>query len=150
MAWTFYHNFVLETLGNTAANRVDFTTSGDTLKVALATNSYSPSQANDNYFNDVTNEVTGTSYVAGGATLASKTWALATGVCTFDAADVTWSQSGSGFSTARYAILYKDSAGASSTDLLIAYANLGADKGNVTGDLVLQFDAAGIFTTAVA
>lgn len=149
-AWTFYHNFPLETLGNTAANRVDFSTSGDTLKVALVPSSDAPVQATDNYFNDVASEVSGTNYAAGGATLASKTLTMGTGVTTFDAADITWSQSGTGFTTARYAVLYKDSAGASSTDLLIAYADFGSDKGNVSGDLVLQMDATGIFTVSVA
>jgi hypothetical protein len=42
----------------------------DTLKMALLTSSYTFSEAHD-FFDDLTNEVTGTGYTAGGATLAS-------------------------------------------------------------------------------
>ena len=71
---------------------------------------------------------------------------LSAGTVTFDAADATWPQSAAGFSNARKAILYKDT-GTASTSPLIAYADFGADKGNVTGDLTLQMDAAGIITS---
>ena len=50
---------------------IDFDT--DTIKAALATSTYTPNFATHRYFSDVTNEVTGTGYTAGGATLASKT-----------------------------------------------------------------------------
>ena len=43
----------------------------DTLKIMLMTSSYTPDLAAHDYKNDVTNEVTGTGYTAGGATLAS-------------------------------------------------------------------------------
>ena len=49
--------------------------------------------------------------------------------------DITWSQDASGFEDARYAILYKDS-GAAATSPLIAYADLGGDKGNKAGERV--------------
>src|SRR5262245_48422942 len=45
----------------------------DTMKVALTTNTYSENLDTHETFADVTNEVTGTGYSAGGATLASKT-----------------------------------------------------------------------------
>ena len=44
----------------------------DTIKVALVTSSYSPSLTADEFFDDVTNEVTGTGYTAGGATLSGQ------------------------------------------------------------------------------
>jgi len=44
----------------------------DTLKVALVTSSYTYSASHD-YFDDITNEVTGTGYSAGGATASSPT-----------------------------------------------------------------------------
>lgn len=50
---------------------VDFDT--DTVKVALCTSAYTPAPDTHDYFNDITNEVAGTGYTAGGATLASKT-----------------------------------------------------------------------------
>jgi hypothetical protein len=81
--------------------------------------------------------------------LGSKTLTLAGGVLTFDAADVTWSQHATGFTNARYAVMYK-STGTPADDTPIAYADFSADKGNVSGDLVLQMDAAGIWTDTVS
>jgi len=45
----------------------------DTIKGMLVTSSYTPDFTAHDYKNDVTNEVVGTGYTAGGATLASKT-----------------------------------------------------------------------------
>lgn len=45
----------------------------DTLKMALTTSSYTPAPNTHDFFDDITNEVTGTGYTAGGASLASKT-----------------------------------------------------------------------------
>lgn len=45
----------------------------DTIKVALLTSSYTPNYDTHDFFDDITNEVTGTGYTAGGATLGSKT-----------------------------------------------------------------------------
>lgn len=128
-----------------AARVIDFDT--DTLKVALVTASYIPSASGHAAFNSITNEVTGTNYTAGGSTLASVTLGESGGTVTFDAADVTWAQSGSGFTDARYAIIYK-STGTPATSTLLCYIDLGADKGNVDGDLVLSFNESGIATWA--
>lgn len=130
-----------------AQKRIDLDT--DTVKIALCTSSYTPNQDTHDFFNDITNEVTGTGYTAGGATLASVTWAYTSGTNTwkFDAADVTWSSS---TITARYAIIYVDTAGASSTDPLIAYIDFGQDFSSSAGPFTITFDAAGIFTATVA
>src|SRR4051812_34145054 len=45
----------------------------DTMKASHHTSSYVPNLDTHEVFSDVTNEITGTGYVAGGATLASKT-----------------------------------------------------------------------------
>lgn len=74
-----------EVAGDTFA--VDYLS--DTIKVSLHTSTYTPALDTHEVFADVTNEVTGTNYVAGGATLGSKTityvpaasgtaWAVAT------------------------------------------------------------------------
>lgn len=44
----------------------------DTIKISLHTSSYTPNLDTHDYFSDVTNEVSGTGYTSGGATLASK------------------------------------------------------------------------------
>lgn len=120
----------------------------DTVKVALTTSTYVPDQDVHDYFNDVTNEVTGTGYTAGGATLASKTVGYTAGTNTFkfDAADTTWTTS---TITARYAVIYVDT-GVSTTSPLIAYVDFGADVSSTAGTFQITWDAAGIFTVTVA
>jgi len=120
----------------------------DTIKVALATSSYTPDQDAHDFFNDVTNEVVGTGYTAGGATLASKTstYTSGTNTQTLDAADTSWATS---TITARYAIIYK-STGTSSTSPLIAYVDFGADVSSSGGTFQITWDSAGIITEVTA
>jgi hypothetical protein len=114
----------------------------DTIKVALVTSSYSPDIDSHDFFDDVTNEVTGTGYTAGGATLGSVTVTADNtddeGV--FDAADTTWSSS---TITARGAVIYK-STGTDSTSPLIAYIDFGADKSSSSGNFTIQWNSEGI------
>lgn len=114
----------------------------DTVKVALVTSTYAPDQDLHDFFDDVTNEVTGTGYTAGGTAMASKTVTTDTtdneGV--FDAADVTWASS---TITARGAVIYK-STGTASTSALIAYLDFGADKSSSSGDFTIQWNSEGI------
>lgn len=120
----------------------------DTIKVALCTSAYTPDQDNHDFFNDITNEVTGTGYAAGGATLASKTSTYTAGTNTqaIDAADVTW---GSSTITARYAVIYK-STGTAATSPLIGYVDFGADVVSSAGNFTITWDAAGILTLTAA
>jgi hypothetical protein len=122
--------------------------SSDTIKVALATSSYTPNQDTHDFFNDVTNEVTGTGYTAGGATLGSKTATYTTGTntCAFDAADTSWTTS---TVTARFAIVYK-STGTASTSPLICYVDFGADVVSSGGTFAITWDSAGIWSLAAA
>lgn len=136
-----YNKFLKNQMDGTAV--IDFNT--DTIKVALVSSSYTPSATTHDFFDDITNEVSGTNYTAGGATIGSPTLTESAGVVTFDGADVTWTQSAAGFSTARYAIIYK-STGTASTSPLLGYIDFGSDKGNVNGDLTIQWNASGIAT----
>lgn len=117
----------------------------DTLKAAITSSSYSVNQDTHDFFNDVTNEVSGTNYSAGGATLASVTATRSTTTVTWDAADVTISQHASGFSTGRKVVIYK-STGTASTSPLLTVFTADADFGNVAGDLTIQWNASGIST----
>jgi hypothetical protein len=117
----------------------------DTIKVSAHTNTYAPNQDTDDFFDDVTNEVSGTNYTAGGATLTSPTVTRSTATVTFDAADVVWTQSGAGFSTARKFVIYK-STGTAATSRLFSVVTADADVGNVTGDLTIAWNASGIAT----
>ena len=138
-----YGNFLLKALNK----EVDF--DSDTIKVALLTSSYTPDQDAHDYFNDVSaNEVSGTGYTAGGATLGSKTatYDSGTNVIVLDAADTTWSSS---TITARYAVIY-DSTGTSSTSALIGYVDFGSDQSSTNGNFTITWDATGIVRITVA
>ena len=115
----------------------------NTIKVALVTSSYTPNIDTHEDFADVTNEVSGTGYTAGGATLSSKTVTKDTtndrGV--FDAADVTWSTSNI---TARAAVVYK-STGTPADSWLLCYVDFGSDKVSTAGDFKITWDSDGIF-----
>lgn len=121
----------------------------DTIKVALCTSSYTPDQDAHDFFNDITNEVTGTGYTAGGATLGSPSFSYtgASNVWAFDGNDVSWSSS---TITARYAIIYDSSPGTSATNPLICYVDFGADVSTTAGTFTITWDAAGIFTITVS
>lgn len=124
---------------------IDF--DSDTIKVALLTSSYTPNQDTHDYFDDVSaNEVTGTGYTAGGATLANKsvTYTSGTNVTKFDADDVSWTSS---TITARYAVIYDASPASNATRPLIAYVDFGSDQSSSSGTFSIVWDAAGIFTT---
>lgn len=118
----------------------------DTIKVALVSSSYTPDQDAHDFFDDVTNEVTGTNYVAGGATLANKTVTQDNtnnrGV--FDADDATWASS---TITARGAVIYK-STGTASTSALIAYVDFSTDKQSSSGTFTIQWSSSGILYLA--
>lgn len=119
----------------------------DTIKCMLATNSAAPSQTTWQYKSSVTNEVTGTGYTAGGATLASKTEVITAQVKALDAADVTWASS---TITARYAYIYDDGPATDATKPLLAYVDFGADMSSAGGNFTITWDAAGIITFTVA
>lgn len=120
----------------------------DTIKCALTTSSYTPDQDAHDYFNDVTNEVTGTGYTAGGATLANKTvtYTSGTNVFKFTADPAAWTSS---TITARRAVIYKDT-GTASTSPLIAYVDFGADVSTAAQTFQITWHANGIFTVTVA
>lgn len=143
MASKLYGNFLLKALNK----EVDF--DSDTIKVALLTSSYTPNQDTHDYFNDVSaNEVSGTGYTAGGATLASKTatYDAGTNVIVLDAADITFSSS---TITARYAVVY-GSTGTASTSPLIGFVDFGSDQSSTNGNFTITWDSTGIVRITVA
>jgi hypothetical protein len=88
-------------------------------------------------FADVTNEVTGTGYPAGGVTLTGKLLTTSGNVVTWSAADVAILLNAGGFTTGRIFVLYK-STGTPSTSPLICYHDTGQAVGNASDDLVIE------------
>lgn len=121
----------------------------DAIKVMLCTSSYVPNQDTHQYKSSVTNEVTGTGYTAGGATLTSTVVAYTAGTNTlnFDAADTVWTGS---TITARFAVVYDSTPGTDATRPLICYVDFGADVVSSGGSFTIVWDAAGIISVTVA
>jgi hypothetical protein len=119
---------------------VDWNT--DTMKVAQTTSSYAPAQDTDDFFNDVTNEITGTGYTAGGAALGTltATYDTASNEIRLDAADTQWTSSSF---TARIAVVYK-STGTASTSPLVSYIDYGGDETVSSGTFTIQYDSTGV------
>ena len=106
-----------------ARGAIDFDT--DTFKVMLVTSSYTPNKDTHDKRDDVTNEVSGTGYTAGGVTSAcTVTKDTANDRVTLSFAAVNWATS---TITARAAVIYKSRGGASSADELVCYVDFGGD-----------------------
>ena len=140
MADVIYNSFK----GKIMDGSIDLDT--DTIKVVLVTSSYTPNIDTHTQYSHITNQVTGTGYTAGGATLANKSVAVDTtnDRAKFDADDTTWT---SASITARGAIIYKyidDGGSPDDTSPLICYKDFGADITSTNGDFTIQWSADGI------
>lgn len=116
----------------------------DTIKVALTTSSYTPDVDAHDFFDDITNEVSGTGYTAGGAALANKsvTQDNTNNRSVFDADDATWTTST--ITNARYAVIYK-STGTASTSALICVVDLLTNKSSSADTFKIEWSTDGIF-----
>lgn len=110
------------------------------IRVSIHANGYVPSQANA-FFSDVSNEVAGTNYNAGGSVIAGVTLALDGNVVEWIHNDIVWAQSGAGFSTGR-TYVWREYNVVPTLSKLIGYMAEGSDFGNVNGPLTLDIAAA--------
>jgi hypothetical protein len=125
---------------------VDFDT--DTIKCSLHTVSYVPAQDTDDFWNDATNEISGTGYSTGGVTLATPdaTYDTATNEIRLDAGDAQWTTA---TFTARIAVVYK-STGTAATSPLISWVDFGADVSVTASTFTITWDATGIAKITVS
>ena len=137
MASGLYGISFLNALKNTLALDLD----SDTIKIMLVTSSYTPDFGAHDFKGDVSNEVSGTNYTAGGNTLSSVALTQTGGTIKFDAADTSWSSAT--ITNARGAVIYDDTL---TDDPLIAYIDFGADFSSSNGTFTIAFNAGGIFT----
>lgn len=120
-------------LDDVARGNIDFDT--DSFKCMLVTSGYVPNKDTHTKRSDVTNEVSGTGYSAGGT--------AATVMVTKDTANdridislgaVSWATA---TITARGALYYKSRGGAASADELVAYIDFGSDVISTNGTWAL-------------
>lgn len=124
MATSTIYSLFLQNLAGKTKPWTGYTTAN--IRVMLTTSSYVPSQAHQ-YKSDITHEVTGTGYTAGGELLTNKSLELSTNIIYLKAANVTWATKGF---TPKYAIFYDDTNALAADKLLLGYADLGNVKGN--------------------
>jgi hypothetical protein len=122
----------------------EFDFSSDTFKVALVTAGYAADIDAHEFFDDVTNETSGTGYTAGGKVLQdisltrddNNDWIV------LDADDLTWALAS--FVT-HGAVIYK-STGTAGTSMLFAYIDFEEDLNPDGEDFLLQWHNQGILT----
>ena len=99
----------------------------------------------DARYADLTNEVAnGNGYTTGGKTLTC-TWTRSTGTITFDCDDQAWTSS---TITARYAVIYDDTATNKDLVCFCLLDSAPADVSTVSGTLTVTIHASGVFTMA--
>jgi len=108
---------------------IDFDT--DTFKALLVTSTYTASKSHSKR-SDVTNEVSGTGYTAGGNACAVTVAATDN---TNNDVEISFSITSwtSATITARAAVIYKSRGGASSADELVGYVDFGSDVSSTNG-----------------
>ena len=123
---------------NAISGNINF--AADTFKVMLVTSAYTPNKDTHQFRSDVTNEVTGTGYTAGG-TASTCTVSLNTTSDYVEATfgNVSW---GSATITARACVIYKSRGGASSADELVAYVDFGSDVASTNATFAVTFSSA--------
>ena len=117
-----------------ARGSIDFDT--DTFRVMLTTSAYAEDKDAHDFRNDVTNEVTGTGYTAGGNTVTvSVTLDTVNDRVDITLGGTTWPAS---TITARKAVYYKSRGGAASADELLACNDFGSDVATTNGTFTLN------------
>jgi hypothetical protein len=111
----------------------------DTFKCALLDNSHSFSASDSTWADISANEISGTGYTAGGATLASLTIAVASNIARWDAADVSWTTA---TFSAYHAVIYDTS----NSDSLVCSIDLGGEQSVVAGTFSIEWSSGGILS----
>ena len=120
---------------------VDLGNGADAIKVALLGNTHSFTASNAVWGNVSANEISGTGYTAGGATLANQSVAVASNTATFDADDVSWT---SASFTCYHAVIY-DTTNISS---LMVSIDFGGAQTVTSGTFTVEWSANGIISLA--
>lgn len=132
-----FYNSTFQDLGK---NNIKLDT--DTFKIMLVTSSYTYAATHAKR-SDITNEITGTGYSAGGATLSGVTYTndASNQRSVWDFNDPSWA---SASFTARAAVIYKSRGGAASADELVCMIDFEADESVSNAEFKIQINATGM------
>ena len=116
----------------------------------LCTSSYTPDQDAHQYKSDVTNEVTGTGYNAGGVTLTgcAITYDGGTNTLKPDCDDFSWGPSAS--FTARHLVIYDATPGSDATRPLIMYVTFNDNIPVTSSTFSVTVNAGGLCTVTIS
>ena len=115
----------------------------ETEKVCLLSSTFTYDHTTHSTYASLTNEVSGTGYTAGGATLAGKASSYVDSTTVmFDATDLSWGP-GATFSNVKYAVRYETSGG-----LIRSIHELSAAQSVSNGTFTLQWAATGLVRIA--
>lgn len=112
-------------------------------KVLLVTDSEAPNFDTHDFRNDITAEVTGTGYSAGGIAFTSTEVTLSSGTLTWDFADPSWASST--ITSAMAAVTYAN-VGSAATDQLLLLLDFVTAVSTSNGTLLVAVNAAGAMT----
>lgn len=115
------------------------------LSCALIDDNSTPAFDTHDFWNDLEgDEIAGTGYTAGGATMTSTEVTLSAGTLTYDAADVSWASST--ITNAMAGVGYFDRGGATTADELMFLSDFVTAASSSGGTFTIQWAAGGIFT----
>jgi hypothetical protein len=122
---------------------------GTTLKAALVTSSYTFNQDTHEDWADITNEISGTGYTAGGETITFTGTPLtfSGGITTFDCDNIEWASS---TFTARGCVVYDATPAVAGDRRLIAFIDFGEDVSVTDDTFSIMIASTGLFTFTVA
>ena len=117
------------------AGQINYAT--DTYKLLLTTSSYTPDRDHHQYLSDITDEVVGAGYTAGGVTLTglNETYDETTHAAIVVADAAMWAAATVSF---RYGVVYK-STGVAGTSLLMGYLDFGSTQTVTNTDFGFTF-----------
>jgi hypothetical protein len=115
----------------------------ETHKELLVTDSYTPDFTVHDFRDDVTNEVTGTGYTAGGVTVTGTTITVSAGILTFDMDDTLYTTVT--ISNAMAGIFYFN-VGSSATDQLVLLQDFVTAASATAANFTIQHAAGGVET----
>lgn len=115
----------------------------DTFKLMLVSNLYVPDYDAHRYKSDITNEITGTGYTAGGAVIGSTStyYDAATHRSWLDGNDVTWPTS---TITAYGGVVYCSTPATDATRPLVGFVDFGGPVSSTTATFSVPWDPSGI------
>jgi hypothetical protein len=138
------YGLTLEKMMNATSLPTNGLESETAVKVLMVTDSETPNFDTHNFRDDITAEVSGTGYTAGGVVITSTELTLSSGVLTYDAADASWAAST--ITNAMAGVGYFARGGASSADELVFLSDFVTAASSSSGTFTIQWNASGIFT----